>query len=341
VKYLLLSLLFFSCAKFAYISEQGLGQVALEYNDIDNDDFIKDPNQSKVHKEKVLLIEKAKTYFYKYFDLEQVSIYDEVKILDQKAVTYLVIHAPINEVRAIETSFPLVGSFPYLGFFSIKSAKEFKQEKEEQGFHTYLRPVYAYSTLNHPLWPFDDNILSSFFYYKDKDLVELIFHELVHTVLFVGDNVEFNENIAQFIAAQLVKDYFQYNQLELEKLKQLNLKKKEINMLITQSSKELNLLYQGNDDAPQVMNKYLKNIFIPNIKKQCQKLSLAKCWPLTEQWNNARFAAFGTYEAKQDLLAEIYIKSKLGLKKYVLKLIHLAKKHNKKEDFLKMLAKEM
>ena len=78
-----------SCAKVSYIVDQGIGQISLEYNDEDVDDFLNDPKIDPKYKEKVKVISKAKKYFYNYFELEQTAIYDEVKILDQPAVTYL------------------------------------------------------------------------------------------------------------------------------------------------------------------------------------------------------------------------------------------------------------
>lgn len=338
MKILFILFFFVSCAKISYVAEQGLGQIALEYDDIDNIDFLNDPKQNQKFKEKIRVIENAKNYFFNYFALEQNNIYDEVKILNQKAVTYLVIHSPPNEIKAIETSFPIVGRFPYLGFFSVDSAKNYKEEKEKENFHTYMRPVYAYSTLNHYLWPFDDNILSSFFYFKDKDLTELIFHELVHTILFVGDNVSFNENLAQFIAKKLAIDFYKYSKKEQQKLKDLKKKNRKLLQLIVQKSKELNAKYKKQPKKfEMVLNKFLVNDFTPSIKRLCSQIEIKKCWPLKETWNNARFAALGTYEAKQDKMNEVFKLYDLPLKEFVIELIKKEKNYNNKKDFLTYL----
>ncbi len=341
---LLILFLFISCAKVSYIAEQGIGQIALEYNDIDNKDFLQDASQNDVHKNKVRIIERAKKYFFDFFELERSDIYDEVKMLDQDAVTYLVIHSPIDKIEAVKSSFPIVGSFPYLGFFSKVSAMEFKSKKEKEGFQTYMRPVYAYSTLNHPLWPFDDNILSSFFFYSDKSLVELVFHELVHTIIFVGDNVGFNENLAQFVAEKLSAEYFNYSSSKLDAISVRKLKQLKLNQFVVKQSKDLNNIYkQKTSDYEEHLNLFLNKTFVPKITSFCEKEKISNCWPLKEKWNNARFAALGTYEGKRGELDELFKAFDSDLKKFVYTLIEKEKlfKNNENETFLDFIKKDL
>lgn len=326
-------LLFFliSCAKFSYITEQTVGQLALEYKDIDVKDFLEDDRQKIEYRHKVKLVLGAKKYFYDYFQIQEVSIYDEVKLLDQSAVTYLVIYSPKNKIEAVKTWFPLLGSFPYLGFFSKKSALDFKHEKDKLGYSTYMRPVYAYSTLNHPLMPFDDNILSSFFHYQDNDLIELIFHELTHTIIFVKNDISLNENLAGFVAEKLRIKYLKLNLNEEVLFKQERIKEKKITEFIIKKARELDELYKKDEN---VLQPFLTNDFRPSIKNFCKEVSLQNCWPLKGDWNNARFAALGTYSDKQERLEKIYKKLGLSLKDFVKKIIEFEKDYNAQDDFL-------
>jgi predicted aminopeptidase len=320
MKSILLIFLFLSCAKISYVLEQGAGQVSLEYNDIDNEDFVADETQDKEHRRKVELIVKAKSYFYDYFNLASTDIYDEVKILENEAVTYLVIHSPKDKIKAVEISFPLVGRFPYLGFFKKNSAVAFKEEKENEGYHTYMRNVYAYSTLNHPLLPMDDNILSSFFYYRDEALVRLIFHELVHTIIFVKDNVSFNENLAEFISDQMAIEYFNIdlNSIKRKKQKELNQK---IRLYISSSTRQINQLYKSSTNHEKTLSIYMQNKFIPAGKVLCDEFKMNKCLFEDGDWNNARFAAYGTYTEKQDELLKLFKQENISLKTFTHKLI--------------------
>lgn len=323
MKYIFFIFIFISCAKFSYIIEQGVGQISLEYNDIDVDTFLSSNKYSKSQKHKVQIIINAKNYFYEYFSIKKTDIYDEVKILDRDAVTYLVIHSPHDRVSAIKTSFPVVGSFPYLGFFSQKSAKEYAKRKESEGFQVYIRDVYAYSTLNHPLLPMDDNILSSFFYFSDEQLVELIFHELIHTIVFIKNDIKFNENLASFIARKMTDEYFNNDGFNTRRLMSQKISKK-IRSYISLKINELNKIYKNeqNNISPQnKLSRFLDEIFRPQGNLLCRKLNVNRCFTMDDDWNNAKFASYGTYEEKQNKLEILFNQKKLSTKEFIKRII--------------------
>jgi len=334
-------LLFVSCAKISYMTEQGIGQVALEWNGTSNEKVLRDPEVSKEHKRKIKLIEKAKKYFYNYFGLEPNSIYAQTTFLDQEAVSYLVIHSKKDRIKAEKSCFPIAGCFPYQGFFSKYSALEFKDQKEDEGFATYMRPVFAYSTLNHPLIPFSDNILSSFFHYKDEQLVHLIFHELVHTILFVKNETQFNENLAEFVSDTMMIDYLGLEEDYVEK--QLSVKRinRQISKGIVEMAKKLNNQYKVKKNKPEyVLNNFLRNEFRPKMKEICKKYNFRSCWPLKQEWNNARFGAFSTYAGKQDEILQIYKEFNIPLKDFIFRLIHLDDKFDHNMSFINFIKQE-
>lgn len=333
-------LMLVSCAKTSYLLEQGAGQIGLEWSGRDNKKVLGDPKVSSKDKRKIKLIEKAKKYFYQYFELKETDIYDETTFLKENAVTYLLIASPRDQIKAREFKFPIMGSFPYLGFFSEKSAKKYAANLQKENEHTYIRPVYAYSTLNQ--WIFDDNILSSFFFYKDEDLVELIFHELVHTVVFLKNDIEFNENLAQFISKELVQEYFNYSQDKKEKLTSEQMKNNSLSSFIASKAKKLNVLYQTNQNAEIILRNFLEKEFTPEVRALCLKLKIINCYPLSGEWNNARFAAFMTYEARQNELESIYLKNKMPLKSFFHRIIKATSSFDGsgKEDFLTFLSQK-
>jgi predicted aminopeptidase len=321
-----------SCAKMNYLIEQGVGQIGLEWHGVSNQDVLADKSISAKDKQKIELILKAKSFFFDYFNLKQTGIYEQTTFLDQEAVTYLVIVSPPDQIKAIKTHFPIMGSFPYLGFFKKSSAIRYKKKKEDEGFHTFMRDVYAYSTLNQ--WIFDDNILSSFFKLKDHQLVELIFHELVHTVIFVKNDVAFNENLAQFIAKELVIEFFDYDKAQKDKLLQAALSNEKLRVSIISHTKKLNKLYKAASEPKQILSRYLRDDFFPSMKEACEKLNLKHCWPLKEKWNNARFAAFGTYASKQNKIQDLYKKTGKKLKEYF---VWIIKRYDSFEGEVKFL----
>lgn len=313
----------------------------------DNKELLKNVRVPKSQKEKIKKIEELKSYFYKYWDKKETKIYSQTTILKNKAVTYLVIASPYQEIKAVENCFPLMGCFPYLGFFSLGSAKKFAKEKEKENYVTWIRPVYAYSTLGY----FTDTILSSFFEYDDYELAELIFHELFHTIFFVKNQVDLNENLAMYFSERMLEDYFlsinQHDFLKFEQKKEENNKK--IKQLVVVLATELQTLYKSllprtKEEGEAILNEFMEERFKVEVMKKCQALDIQPkdCFPLERNWNNASFAAFLTYEEKSMSLSSLQKKLGLDLKGYYNWIVQKYEEfllQNEEEDFEAFLFK--
>lgn len=100
--------------------------------------------------------------------------------------------------------FPIVGTVPYLGFFSERAAREFAKDlaKDEPGLDITVRTASAYSTLG---W-FKDPVLSTMIPEGPEAFAELanvILHESVHATVYVNDQSAFDESLASFVADEL------------------------------------------------------------------------------------------------------------------------------------------
>lgn len=325
----LISFILLGCTKTTYVLKQGIAQFNLESSGRLNEDVLADKKIDKRIKDKIRKIESYKKFFYEYFQEESTTIYNKTTFLDSKAVTYLVIASPVNEIKALEHDFPIVGKFPYLGFFSRKDAKEFAKELRAKKYETYTRDVYAYSTLNQ--WIFSDNILSSFFHFKEEELASLIFHELFHTVFFVPDEVELNENLAQFISRKLVIEYFKQTDEYLSQKKRKQVNNKLLYQAISKHAKNLNDEYKKvKDNYVELRNVYLEKEFFPDLKQLCFKNKIKDCWAVNIKWNNARLVSFLTYESKQDKIKDYYEMNNFNLKSFYKHLQKKYKKYSKK-----------
>lgn len=328
-----------------YLTEQGIGQAKIQWGARDNEDFLNDPDISEEMKRKVMLVGEYKKFFYHYFNSKPSDIYSKTTILPDKAVSYLVIASPRTKIEAHEFSFPFMGSFPYIGFFKKDSAEDFARKLEkDENLVTYIRPVYAYSTLGY----LEDRILSSFFNYDDVELAELVFHELFHTVFFIKDEVDLNENLANLYGKEMLQEYFK-GRPELERYLKTEKKKTELSKRVVELIGILQTEFAKlggfitDQKADELTQRFIKEVFKPDLKNLCAKLDLPEdeC-EIKDEWNQAAFAAFLTYEEEQDFLQKLKSLHKFDLKQYLSWLKMEYKKFDKQSkvpsftDYLKM-----
>lgn len=283
-----------SCAKISYLTEQGIGQVDILWSARENKEVLADPAVKKEYKEKIRQVEVYKKYFYDYWEKEATEIYSKTTLLQSRAVTYLVIASKPNEIKARKECFTFYGCFPYLGFFKEDSAKEFAKELEESGYETYIRDVLAYSTLGN----LNDPILSSFFEYGKYSLTETIFHELFHTIFFVKDEVDLNENLANYFGKQMLIEYYKNDPKLNEYLQNLKLNTK-LKQAITTQARKLDKILKESKNWQQDKEVFLAETMPKELLSLCQKLAVKNCWPTKMKWNTASLAAFMTYEKNQ------------------------------------------
>ena len=96
-----------------------------------------------------------------------------------------------------------MGKLPYKGFFDLKDAEKEAKRLQQEGYDTRIVNPGGWSTMG---W-FKDPILSSMLRRNEAYLAELIIHELTHSTVFVKDNSELNENIADYVGENGAKLY--------------------------------------------------------------------------------------------------------------------------------------
>jgi predicted aminopeptidase len=296
------------CGTPGYLIKQGVGQIKLQWSGVANDKLLADPKVSEDVKFKIRLIQDAKVFVAHHFSEKLGGIYSKTAMLNGPAVSWLVVASRPAEVKAHEFEFPFVGAFPYIGFFQKDDAEDFRKGMEKDGFVTHLRPVYAYSTLGH----LEDRILSSFFHFKDVELVELVFHELFHVIFFVKDEVELNENLAQWFANALLDDYFKDAGM-LKAYRRQQQKEKELEKQLVALAQLLRDEFHkmrpnlSDDKANAHARRFVDELLIPVIQSTCVSEGWKgdDCPDNPAKWNQARLAALLTYEEKQDFIDDL------------------------------------
>jgi predicted aminopeptidase len=188
-----------------YVIQAGIGQAELWSVARDIDDVIADPDTDE--RTRVLL--KEAEIIMKYAQKHGFSSkgnYEQFVKLERGQVVWFLAAAKPLELEAMIWNFPLVGSFPYLGWFDRKEALQIRKRLKKRGLDVYVRPVHAYSTGG---W-LDDPILSTMLSPEDdafRYLTNILLHELTHANLFVEDQATFNESIASFVGDTMADEY--------------------------------------------------------------------------------------------------------------------------------------
>ena len=110
-----------------------------------------------------------------------------------------------DRLESVPWWYPMLGQLPYRGYFDRAQAEaEAERLRQEEGFDVCISGVAAYSTLG---W-LDDPVTRPMLTRGAANLVETLFHELVHATAFFPGEAEFNEGVAQFIGQQAAIRFF-------------------------------------------------------------------------------------------------------------------------------------
>jgi predicted aminopeptidase len=165
---------------------------------------VRDPELPAEHRELLRLVESVRA-FARELGLSVGEQYTSfVHWPGDRIVTTLVRTRP-GSLEAVSWWYPIVGRLPYRGYFDqARAEREAKRLREEQGYDVCVSPVTAYSTLG---W-LADPVTSPMLGRGAANLVETLFHELVHATVFIDGDADFNEGIALFIGQEAAVRYF-------------------------------------------------------------------------------------------------------------------------------------
>jgi predicted aminopeptidase len=99
----------------------------------------------------------------------------------------------------------VVGKVPYKGFFMPADARKEADKLKKKDLDVWIRSVDAFSTLG---W-FQDPLYSFMREYTAAQLADLVIHELLHATVFLKDQVQFNEELAEFVGSEGARLYIE------------------------------------------------------------------------------------------------------------------------------------
>jgi len=186
------------CESLRFYQQAAQGQWELLLNSTPTRSVIEDPATSAQLRARLQTIESMLEFAETELHLVVADRYQRYVHLERDYVVWNVFAAPPLSMRSEQWCYPLIGCAPYRGFFAEADARAFAARYKENGFDTYVGGVAAYSTLG---W-FDDPLLSSFVFYSEPALANLLLHELAHSEVWLKGDVAFNESFASFVGAE-------------------------------------------------------------------------------------------------------------------------------------------
>jgi predicted aminopeptidase len=193
------------CSTVEYLWQAGRGQLAIMNRARPIEEVLRDPTTPPDTKKLLGEVDRIRAFGEKV-GLKPTSNYREYVKLDRDAVVYVVSACHPLRFEPKEWTFPIVGGFPYLGWYDRKNAEKYATSLRGEGFDVDLRGAPAYSTLG---W-FRDPILSTMLPEGPRaigELVEVVLHESLHATVYVNHQAFFNESLASFVAENLTPLY--------------------------------------------------------------------------------------------------------------------------------------
>jgi len=291
---------------------QAKGQVRILWNTVPIEEVLQDPAYPDSLKRKIELIQEIRRFAVDSIGLNTSGSYTTFFDQQGRPILWVVVAAERYRLKAREWTFPVIGTFAYKGFFEKDRADAEQQALETEGYDTRLNEVSAWSTLGF----LKDPILSSMLYRDEGQLAELIIHELTHGTLFVKDNLEYNENLADFVGEYGALRFLAQRYGQQSAPYRAYLAAKEYNELydahILRGTQKLDSLYaRFNPQTPEGVRETQKWQLIRQIVETVDTLAagvdpaarpLAKKRRVnrTKLPNNAYFMAYATYRQQQN-----------------------------------------
>ena len=193
----LISILIFSGpgCRLSYILHAAAGQYRLLHDSVLIEEALKSDSLESGQKELLRLVASIKEFGEKGLGLKKTRNYHTVYLKSPQSPIYTVSASPKDQLVMVTWWFPVVGNMPYLGFFDLKEADKEKNRLIAKRLDVSVGVAEAYSTLGWFKDPVTLNLLTG----STVDLTETILHEMTHTTLYVKDQGEFNEGLANLV----------------------------------------------------------------------------------------------------------------------------------------------
>jgi predicted aminopeptidase len=297
----------------AYGMSQARGQLHVLLNTRPLNEVLQDPAFPDSLKQKIQLIQEIRRFAVDSLGINDTKNYTSLYDQHGKPILWVVTASEPYQLKAKEWEFPFLGTFSYKGFFDYEQCMKQESALKQQGYDTDISEVSAWSTLG---W-FRDPILSSMLYRSEGSLASLIIHELTHGTLFIKDNLEYNENLADFVGdyGALRFLHYKYGNQSTQYQQYLHRKiyRDKYYQHVLRGANRLDSLYASFRSTDSKSKKdRLKTEVIRSIMEAADTLTPLMPKPKisdsdTTLPNNAFFISYQTYRQKQNVFEQEFI----------------------------------
>ncbi len=296
-----------------YLLGQARGQARVLWQARPVEEVLADPAFPDSLKLKLRFAQKAREFAIDSLGLSDSDSYNTVFDQQGQPLLWVVVACEPFAMRPYRWRFPLVGEFPYKGYFELPLAERERDRLREQGLDARLREVGAWSTLGY----FDDPILSGMLERTWGELASVVVHELTHATLFVPDDVDFNESLATFVGNQGALRFLESHfgpraEATLEFGQVLRDEKRYVDFMLG-GARTLDSLYRAMDHQglPHDQRALRKDEALRGLFAQARALPFERPQDYrflerVAEPDNSYFVGFLTYHSHEDSLAQVF-----------------------------------
>jgi predicted aminopeptidase len=316
--------------RYGWMQAKGQINILLQVKDVH--EVLSDPTYPDSLKARIRLVEEIKQFGVDSLGLTPSENYTTYYEQHGKPILWVITASDPYKINPYHWKFPIIGSFPYKGFFDSTRAETERKILADQGFDTDIGEVSGWSTLGY----LKDPILSNMLRRKEGSLANLILHELTHGTVFVKNDSKMNENLASFVgdlgAIRFLKQKYGENSDQLKAYDYAKKYNDAYSQHILRGVGKLDSLYNHFESTTptKIVKDSLKTAMIHKIMSDSDTLLGGSFRPYLASEplpNNAFFISYQTYRSEQNVFQEEF-STKFGgdFKKY---LSYLKQKYHK------------
>ncbi|MBL8022156.1 MAG: aminopeptidase [Leptospirales bacterium] len=282
-----------------YLAHVAHGQASLLWNREPIEEILKRPETDPKTLEKLTHVKAVSEWGKTRLGLKG-EAFQTLSRIDRKAVAWNVTAS--RELAFIPKTwwFPIVGTVPYLGFFSEARANATAEELKREGWDVATQEVAGYSTLG---W-FKDPLVSSQLEFSNWYLTRLVIHESTHNTLWLPGSVDFNESFASFVEIAGALQYARETEGEASETYKRKIaalaSTQEIHRHFRNCARQLDAIYKSSMSDSEKRDNKQRIIEAFRLELERIRGNVGQQNQPKESFNNADFLSFLRYESGQE-----------------------------------------